>query len=174
MIPQDELFPPGTTPCKCPARASCRRACATGGRIALEDAAYDDDEGGHRMGYCYQLHPAEPFEVPLDECEEAETPEAEVRGAREASHDGFTKRDRNTLNAIYDAAVLGKEPDDKRQSGVMRHKQVEFGAKLAVSQKLSANAAARRAIEAYADEQGAYTASEEESLARAIRRELGK
>ena len=126
------------------------------------------------MGYCYQLHPAEPFEVPLDECEEAETPEAEVQGAREASHDGFTKRDRNTLNAIYDAAVLGKEPDDKRRSGVTRRKQIDYGAKLAVSQKLSANAAARRAIEAYADEQGAYTSAEEESLARAIRRELGK
>ena len=174
MIPQDELFPPGTTPCKCPARASCRRACATDGRIALEDAAYDDDEGGHRMGYCYQLHPAEPFEVPLDECEEAETPEAEVRGAREASHDGFTKRDRNTLNAIYDAAVLGKEPDDKRRSGVTRRKQVEFGAKIAVSQDISANAAARRAIKEYAGEQGAYVAAEEDALARAIRRELKK
>ena len=112
--------------------------------------------------------------MPLDECEEAETPEAEVRGAREASHDGFTKRDRNTLNAIYDAAVLGKEPDDKRRSGVTRRKQIDYGAKLAVSQKLSANAAARRAIEEYADKQGAYTSAEEESLARAIRRELKK
>ena len=174
MIPQDELFPPGTTPCKCPARASCRHACATGGRIALEDAAYDDDEGGHRMGYCYQLHPAEPFEVPLDECEEAAPPEAEALGEREASSGGFTKSDRNTLNAIYDAAVLGKEPDDKRRSGVTRRKQIEFGAMLVASQNLSSTAAARRAIWEYADEQGAYTSAEEESLARAIRRELGK
>ena len=126
------------------------------------------------MGYCYQFHPAEPFEVPIGEYEVAATPEVEMQREREAAHGGFTKRDRNTLNAIYDAAVLGKEPDDKRQSGVMRRKQIERGADLVESQSLSAAAAARCAIEEYADKQGAYTSAEEESLARAIRRELGK
>ena len=165
--------------------ALLRRTCPDGGMVTLDNANAQRITDAYICDVCAGYDKNDP----LSECictpraadmlwrnfyAEAETPEGEVRGAREASHDGFSKRDRNTLNAIYDAAVLGKEPDDKRQSGVTRHKQVEFGAKLAVSQKLSANAAARRAIEAYADEQGAYTASEEESLARAIRRELKK
>ena len=104
----------------------------------------------------------------------AAPPEAEALGEREASSGGFTKRDRNTLNAIYDAAVLGKEPDDKRRSGVTRRKQIDYGAKLVASQNLSSTAAARRAIWEYAGEQGAYSEAEEDALARAIRRELTK
>ena len=50
----------------CPAKASCRRACASDYKIELEPEIYDDDEGGHRVGYCYQCHPAEPFSIPLD------------------------------------------------------------------------------------------------------------
>ena len=56
----------GTDMVKCPVTVSCRRACATDRKIELEPEIYDDEEGGHRVGYCYQCHPAEPFEIPLD------------------------------------------------------------------------------------------------------------
>ena len=50
----------------CPARNSCLKACVTNRTIELEPEIFDDDDGGHRVGYCYQCHPAEPFEVLLD------------------------------------------------------------------------------------------------------------
>ena len=50
----------------CPARNSCLKACVTNRTIELEPEIFDDDDGGHRVGYCYQCHPAEPFEILLD------------------------------------------------------------------------------------------------------------
>ena len=94
-----------------------------------------------------------------------------------AKGDGFTPKDRQRLNAIYDASVLGKETPTGQIAAAVRKDQIEFGLNLyrprtKHTKGISFRTAAIRTIKAerFEGAEGSYKMGEVKSLAQAIRR----
>ena len=97
---------------------------------------------------------------------------------RAAPADGFAAEDRRMLRQIYRAAVFGETPTDAQAAGDVRRRQVLYGTSLyspptKYDRGVSSYRAATMAINApqFLGVKGAYSLSEKDSLARAIRRE---
>ena len=91
---------------------------------------------------------------------------------------GFTAEDRRMLRQIHRASVFGETPTDAQVAGDVRRRQVLYGAKLyrpstKCNKGFSSYRAADRAIRApqFSGEEGAYSLSDRNALAKAIVRE---
>ena len=89
----------------------------------------------------------------------------------------FTQHDRVILNQIHKASVFGEMPTDSQVAGNIRRQQIIYGVKLyrpssGKSKGFSSLKAADCAISApqFKDAQGAYKATERQTLAKEIRR----
>lgn len=77
----ERFFPEESFPYPCPLKGTCGIPCCTQQKIAMEESVFENGDESCQRGYCYQLHPPEPFLIPADEVRETleEAAKAEAR-----------------------------------------------------------------------------------------------